>query len=309
MAQEQSLLCSDLSKSVNEPLYGSAPLTDTWLLLEYPSLYGAKAFEESDLDVHIKSHLATVQKFLPNPRLVLVRRGKDLVSNKINFFLAFSTERQSQLFHVELGSYEELLNIEFEAYLAGKPATLDNLQAEPIFIVCTNGKRDRCCAKYGLPLYDAITSYDQDNVWQSSHVGGHRFAGNLVCLPHGIYYGRIPPEQGIRVIDAYRSRSLVMEYYRGRACYSAAGQAAEYYLRTHTGIVGVDEIHLVEEHELDKDHWSFTFQTSQGKNFQLRIHREVSDYAIFESCTTPEKRVQQSLYELQDIKEAHPAKH
>jgi hypothetical protein len=304
MTQGQSLLCSDLSKSVGEPLFGTAPQTETWLLLEYPFSYGAKALEESDLSDRIKSHLAAVQKFLPYPRLVLIKKSSEDIGKAIDFFLAFTNERQQRLYHLELSSYDELLDVDFQSYRAASPLVQDKLQPEPVFLVCTNGKRDRCCAKFGLPLYEAISGYMPAAVWQSSHVGGHRFAGNLVCLPHGIYYGRIPPEQGMRVIDAYRNRSIILEYYRGRACYTPAQQAGEYYLRTHTGISGLDELHLVETQSLDADHWMFVFQNGLGKKYHLRIHRELSDFDIFDSCNTPEKRSQQSLYELQDIKES-----
>ena len=303
MMQGQTLLCSDLSKSVGEPLFGTAPQTETWLLLEYPFPFGSKALEESDLSDRIKSHLAAVQKFLPFPRLVMIKKSSEKIGKAIDLFLAFVNDRQPQLYHFELSSYDELLDVDFQSCLAASPLVQDKLHPEPVFLVCTNGKRDRCCAKFGLLLFEFLSSYKTEAVWQSSHVGGHRFAGNLVCLPHGIYYGRIPPEQGMRVIDAYRNRSVVLEYYRGRACYTPAQQAGEYYLRTHTGISGLDELHLAETYKLDADHWAFVFQNGVGKKYHLRIHRELSDFDIFESCNAPEKRNQQSLYELQDIKE------
>lgn len=302
MMQEQSLLCSDLSRSVDEPLFGTAPQTDTWLLLEYQSPYGAKALEESNLSDQIKSHLVAIQRYLPNPRLVLIKKNGEKIKSRINFFLGFAHDWLPRLYHMKLKSYNELLDVDFQSYLTGDPSVQDKLHTKPIFLVCTNGRRDRCCAKFGLPLYEALSGYIPGEVWQSSHVGGHRFAGNLVCLPHGIYYGRIPIEQGTRLIDAYSNRSIIPEYYRGRACYTPAQQAAEYYLRSHTGILGIDDIHLVETLELDADHWSLVFENSQGEKYYLRIYRELSDFDIFDSCNTPEKRNRQSLYELQDIK-------
>jgi hypothetical protein len=186
--------------------------------------------------------------------------------------------------------------------LAGDRSALDHVHADPIVVVCTNGKRDRCCAKFGQPLFDVVYSYTQEGIWQTSHVGGHRFAANMVCLPYGIYYGRIPPEQGPRVVDAYRSRSLALKFYRGRSCYSPVQQAAEYYLRAHTGLNGLDEFHLAGTDRLDEDHWKITFRSSAGINYQLRLQHELSDDSIYESCNTPEKRVQYSLYHLQEIK-------
>ena len=84
-----------------------------------------------------------------------------------------------------------------------------------------------------------------DRVWESSHIGGDRFAGNLVCFPHGIYLGRLDPQAGVRAAAAYQRGSIDLDHYRGRSCYSFVVQAAEALLRRREGLTGVDDLHLV----------------------------------------------------------------
>jgi len=38
--------------------------------------------------------------------------------------------------------------------------------------------------------------------WETTHVGGDRFAANLVILPSGGYYGRLDPEDAVRVAES-----------------------------------------------------------------------------------------------------------
>ena len=69
------------------------------------------------------------------------------------------------------------------------------------FLVCAHGRRDACCARLGLPLFDALNAQLlPTHLWQSSHLGGHRFAPNVVVLPVGIQLGRIPLERAAEVV-------------------------------------------------------------------------------------------------------------
>ncbi len=117
---------------------------------------------------------------------------------------------------------------------------------EPLFAVCTHGKRDPCCAKFGRPLYDALRDQvDPEWVWQCTHVGGDRFAGNLVCFPEGLYFGRVGLADVQPLLDHYLSGRIYLDCYRGRCAYSMQVQAAERAVRERTGLLGVEDIRLV----------------------------------------------------------------
>ncbi len=62
-------------------------------------------------------------------------------------------------------------------------------------LVCGHGTRDACCALRGTAVYSRLADHlGDDELWISSHQGGHRFATNVLVLPSGIQLGRVPLE-------------------------------------------------------------------------------------------------------------------
>ena len=71
---------------------------------------------------------------------------------------------------------------------------------EPIMLVCTHGVHDACCAIRGRPVAAALAAEWPGQVWECSHVGGDRFAPNVVLLPDGFYYGNLDPESAVHTV-------------------------------------------------------------------------------------------------------------
>jgi hypothetical protein len=84
-----------------------------------------------------------------------------------------------------------------------------------------------------------------DAAWECSHIGGDRFAGNLVAFPHGMYFGRVEAQDGPRVARAYLEGRIVLDRYRGRSCYPMVVQAAEHFVRSAHAFDGVDDVTLL----------------------------------------------------------------
>src|SRR6266536_819344 len=62
----------------------------------------------------------------------------------------------------------------------------------------------RRTVRRGRSLYQALAELaEEDWVWQISHVGGDRFAGNVVVLPEGLYFGRVGPGEAWPVLEDY----------------------------------------------------------------------------------------------------------
>jgi hypothetical protein len=85
---------------------------------------------------------------------------------------------------------------------------------------------------------------DEEWAWQSSHIGGDRFAGNVVTLPDGVYHGRVEPADAWAVVEAALEGRVHLPFYRGRSRYGFAAQAAEIAVRGATGALGVDEVRV-----------------------------------------------------------------
>ena len=112
--------------------------------------------------------------------------------------------------------------------------------------VCTNGRHDSCCATFGRPLVRALReSAHADWTWECSHIGGDRFAGNIVILPDSLYFGRCAPERGVGVIEAYDRGHLDIAHYRGRSTLSYMHQAAEFFARRQMSVSSIDAVTAV----------------------------------------------------------------
>jgi hypothetical protein len=106
----------------------------------------------------------------------------------------------------------------------------------PLGFVCTNGRRDRCCAVHGRPLAaELAASAEPGTVWETTHLGGHRFAPTMLVLPHGYLYGRLTGPRAKSVLEAARLGLVTGEGCRGRSAWDRPGQAAELAVRERTG--------------------------------------------------------------------------
>ena len=68
---------------------------------------------------------------------------------------------------------------------------LPGVPAPPALLVCTHAERDPCCGTDGRALVDALAAAGVPDVWECSHLGGHRFAATALVLPTGYLYGHL----------------------------------------------------------------------------------------------------------------------
>ena len=194
-----------------------------------------------------------------------MRRTERRREDGLVVFVATTTESKRELRRLELERYDDLLDVDLGT--AGVPLE------HPLFLVCTHGKHDRCCSKFGRPLYDAVREQlDEGWVWQSSHVGGDRFAGNLVSLPDGVYYGRVDPSGSWPVLEAALRGEVHLPHYRGRSCHSFPGQAAERAVREATGLLRVGDTSVVSL-ERAGDGWESVVRAG-GVDYQVDVRLE-----------------------------------
>jgi len=265
--------CAAASVARGEPLAGTASRIDHWLLVEYRGAWARDVLGGCRLEERVKAHLRAQLEALPRSRLLFIRRRARRVDPLLRVYFAASTERAPILRGLELTRYEELLDVDFASGRAGEPVD------SPLLVVCTHGKRDRCCALYGRALYDRLRAEPEgDWVWQSTHVGGDRFAGNVVCLPEGLYYGRVEAD-GVRpLLDRYRAGEVWLEGYRGRSCYPFAIQAAERAIRAQTGILALSALEL-EGVERAGNLWSVRFRAAGGESYAVEVEEELGEPA------------------------------
>lgn len=275
------ILCYESSLNSNEEMYGTAPRVDVWFLLEYRGHWSGKAFKDSKIPKAVKSFLNKQLKAVPNSRLQLIKKHKN-TDEHFKFYLAASDETNPRLYEFELENYEELLSLDIKKILKSKKHMSD----EKIFIICTNGEHDTCCGKFGMPVYlDIAESKYGSRTWETTHIGGHRFASTFVCLPHGLVYGRLRDGKVAEdLMKQYEDGKVHLPGYRGRSCHSNETQAAEYYLRKETGITEISEFLLKNSKKNDKKSLIKFLSQSDHMMHKVKIRQDKNAIKIIKSC-------------------------
>ncbi len=221
---------------------GTASTVRSWLLLEHPGPWGIDAFVDSRLPEGFGRELLA-RCAAANVRPVLIRRTAGTKATGTTAFAIRSGPEPPWIERARLGHVQDALGIDLEALGAGERPGLEPHDAA-LFLVCTHGRHDTCCAERGRPLARSLTDAFPEPTWECSHIGGDRFAGNVVALPHGCYFGRVDPRDAERVARAYLEGRIALDRYRGRSCSTMAVQAAEHALRVELGLDRIDDVEL-----------------------------------------------------------------
>jgi hypothetical protein len=169
----------------------SAPeATRAWLLIEHP---GPWPHEPTDtvLPAPLDGLVRTAGEL--GVRVQMIRKpGRRAVSSVRRVFVGWTAGTEAWLRRGELSAGSAALTeLDVKELSAGRPPAFGVPADEPVFLVCAHGRRNACCARLGAPLAQSLAAQYPGQVWETTHVGGHRFAANLVILPHGLYYGPV----------------------------------------------------------------------------------------------------------------------
>ncbi|MCK7627837.1 sucrase ferredoxin [Streptomyces sp. RS10V-4] len=239
--------CATASLAAAEPLAGTAATARTWLLIEQPGPWGAKALTDSHLDPHVGQALEAAAEGT-GVRVALIRRpGRhaDFHGTPRRLFLAHTAPGRSWIRTTTVTDPRAALGLDFAALGAGDHGDLwEPYTGDPVVLVCTNGKRDRCCALLGRPLAAQLAS-EGCATWEVTHIGGHRFSPTLFVLPYGYAYGRASSELVKEVVEAARGGRVTPDACRGRSTWDRPGQAADLAVRELVGEWRTDALDVV----------------------------------------------------------------
>ncbi len=266
--------CSAASLEAGESLLGTAvESVDRWLLLELSDSWAPKPLQSEALPPQVRARLEAWLE-VPRTRLQLIRRpGR---TRREHAFAFVSTSAGNRcVARRELHAYEDLLDIDL--------AALPSEPAESICLVCAHGRRDRCCGTLGSAVFRALKSRGVD-VWQTSHLGGHRFAACALSLPSGLMYGRLRPEHAEDFAAAHQAGELgELDLFRGRCAYDQPTQAAETFLLQRLGVRDPDAIQWVDTSVEDDSTWEARFRTGDDEHV-VRVRREQTGEQRPASC-------------------------
>lgn len=270
--------CATASRALGEPLAATAATARTWLLIEQPGPWGAKALAGSHLDPVLGAALERAAAPY-GVRVALIRRPGPHADRgpgtPRRVFLAHTLPGRSWVRTAEpAGEPDWLAGLDFAALGAGDASAAgpgwERHHGGPLALVCTNGKRDRCCALLGRPLAAELASSAAADVWEITHIGGHRFAPTLLVLPYGYAYGRVGAHTAKGVLDAVRAGNVLTEGCRGRSAWERPGQAADLAVRERTGEQGADALEVRGTTDDGEQRWTVTVGHTDGRRWRVR---------------------------------------
>lgn len=231
--------CARRSLLLGEPCFGTASQVRRWILIEQPGGWGHDAVLQSRLASDVAAQLRVVARSV-GARLLLIRRPGRSTHTRRSCFAAVSTAEVRGIERLTFEDPAELLDVDWSPLRTFRP--LGGEPTEALYLVCTNGSHDVCCAEFGRPVARVLHEAFGDPVWEVSHIGGDRFAGNLVCLPEGIYYGRVEPDDAVDLLRRHRAGHLDLGRYRGRSYIPFVGQAAEQFVRQARNLTAIEDV-------------------------------------------------------------------
>lgn len=235
--------CTRQSSSAGEPMVGRAGMTRLWVLIEHPGPWPASAPD----DVLPSALTEKLDAAAGHIRVVLIRRPRNRQVLTPMCVLAWTDGTRHWMREGVVERYEDLSSLPFESMATGVEPAFGRSRAEPLFAVCTHGKKDACCAELGRPVVAALETAQIADVWECSHIGGDRFAANMIAWPAAAYFSRLDGNSAIEVVEKYQAGELALTHLRGRAALSQAAQAAEHAVRRATTIVATDALERVTE--------------------------------------------------------------
>ncbi|SDB83049.1 hypothetical protein GA0111570_10484 [Raineyella antarctica] len=292
-------LCSQMSLAAAEPAIGTAAEATCWVVLEQDGPWGAKAAVQSRLDPVLGARMDRAVAALGG-RFALMREPgahPDRHHDVRRILVAAGPVEAPWLVEGTIDDPDQLLRLPLECLADPSPARLLaampqlRIATRPVLLVCTNGKRDRCCALTGRPVADSAGQAFPDRVFETTHLGGHRFAATAVVLPSGHAYARLDADAAIAVLAAADERRICPEvadpdHYRGRSGLQRPQQVAEFAFRDAVDDWSVPGPPVDRPVPLGEGRWSVRVGGgSEGLTFEVAA--VLTDRMRPESCGKP----------------------
>jgi hypothetical protein len=249
VAATERFFCSEGARRRGDPIAGTASHGFVWVLIEHLGGWPLNGFDGLELEPETKALVSSAAQ-AARARVLLVRRPGRRRRQGPNRWAVLRHEN-SGAYRQQWGTWsqdEDLAEIATALSIPGK------LDYPPVILVCTHSQHDPCCAVRGRPVGRALSERWPELVWECTHVGGDRFAANVVVAPDGVYYGRLDADSSVATIQEHLAGHIHGEYLRGYTDLFPPQQAAVAAMLRHFGPAGRND-YMVAVTVRDGDHW------------------------------------------------------
>jgi hypothetical protein len=291
--------CSVIWDQAHAAAFGTAAAARFWVALEQPGPWGRQAAVESHLDPELGASLDRLCAD-HGGRFLLIRRPGTHADRRGSatqrVYVAGGLEDRPWLLQADLDFPSQLGALPWAALAAGDLDAVQEAVPEleessgPVLMVCTNSRRDVCCAVRGRPVALAVGAARPGQVWECSHTGGHRFAPTGVLLPYGQMLARLDVDLAVATLDAAAKGQLPPSvpgpvHDRGRSSLEPPGQAAESVVRQQVGELDLTALSTTCAPDPgDPDAWACVVRHRDGRSWPARVVRQSGPDARPESC-------------------------
>lgn len=294
-------VCSAESTARHEPLFATGSQVRRWLLVEVRGAWGEDAVHDGALGEHVPAHWKDHLR-RRHIRVICIRSHLRREEAGVRLYTCSAPRPGGDppvLWRGDVASLADVSEIAAELTAATTPGDGWVASDDQLILVCTNGRHDQCCANRGRPVIRALRdSTWADRVWECSHIGGDRFAANVVQLPHSLYFGRVEPHTAADLVESLDAGRIELAHFRGRTSYTLAEQAVEHFVRNRFEIDTFDGVIV----EPGGGNGTFRVRIDDGV-VEVRIRRHFESVSEPLTCTgTPDQLV--PVYELESISPA-----
>ena len=279
--------CATVARERDETLAATASRVERWLLVEHSGAWGPESVPSRRMPLTTARALAATAA-AARARLLLVRRPAGVACDDGRWVFAVdSRPGREQVLARHVADDDELAEVQ-PAY-DGVPPGWEPYD-EPLLLVCTHGRHDRCCATRGRPVVQALAERHPEQTWECSHVGGDRFAANLLVLPDGLYFGQVEAGEVLDLVERLAHGELAYERLRGRSSLTLPAQAAQDFARRRLGRAGRTDLAVVAQETVGPDAWRVQLGGSPAVEVVVRYDRAGDGDAHLLTCGAGELR-------------------
>jgi hypothetical protein len=282
--------CSEAARAERAQLAGTATRADAWLLVEHRGPWGERAVDENDLPAAVqewmRAQIGALKPLVGKVRPLLVRHDDAAAPTTFACFLAVAREDRRELYRLDVQSHLDLAGLDLAALL--DRGDLEQARRDHgLVLVCGNGRRDRCCARFGVATWRALVASIGEEAWLSTHQGGHRYAGTGLWLPEGVAYGFLAPSEAEPLLAARGRGEIHLPCFRGRTFHDPPVQAADAMLRAERREAALDPWRLHGAVEESAGAWRVTFESASERHV-VRLRRDTEQALV--SCSPPKRK-------------------
>ncbi|MBO3103983.1 sucrase ferredoxin [Cellulomonas fengjieae] len=248
--------CSDGARVRGDSLVGTGSHGERWFLVENQAGWGRHALLDPPFDHALGRALVHRIEGAGIRPLAIRRPGRRTAQDGTRWALVDSRPGRESVRWGRVDGPRGLLDVPLD----GSAGVASD---RPVFAVCAHGRHDQCCAVRGRVVAARLAEAYPEETWECSHLGGDRFAGTMVLLPHGLYYGWVDDGDPVAVADAYLAGRVEPRLLRGRSAFSNPVQAAQHFARVQLGDDALDAYPPLRE-DRTADGWSVRLGAPDG---------------------------------------------